>query len=69
VRGSLGASGTAVPKTELHLALGEAYEAAGQPARARGEYAWVLNAWRRADPEVQVRRARVEQRLRALQVD
>lgn len=69
IRGSLGASGTPVPKTELHAALGEAYEAAGQRARARAQYAWVMNAWRRADPEVQVRRARIEQRLRALQVD
>lgn len=69
VRGALGASGYAVTKTELHLVLAEAYETAGKPARAREEYAWVVNAWKRADPEVQPRRAQAQQRLLALRRD
>ena len=69
IRGALGASGTAVTKTELHFALAKAYDTKGDARRAAGEYAWVVNAWRRADPEVVARRTDAERRLQILRKD
>ncbi|HUP89998.1 MAG TPA: hypothetical protein VM100_11620, partial [Longimicrobiales bacterium] len=66
IRGALGASGSAVTKTELHEAFAQALDASGHTTRAIKEYAWVTNAWRRADPEIVARRMRSEQRIAAL---
>lgn len=65
-RGPLQASNLYVTHTELHEALGQAFEAAGQPDSAAAHYRWVQRAWQSADPELRVRHARIGQRLIAL---
>ena len=66
LRGSLEASNLYVSRTELHLALADAYAAAGDRARALAHYRWVDNAWRRADPPLHPLRDRVRQRIASL---
>ena len=57
---------TYVTHTELHLFIGRAFDAAGQLDSAVAHYRWVLNAWKRADPEFTARRDSVRARLLAL---
>ena len=66
-RGPVAASGTHAPKTELYLLLGEAHERMGDRPAAVGAYRRVLDAWKGADKEWQVRRHAVEDRLRRLE--
>jgi len=65
-QGPLEAGNFYVTQTELHLLLGRAFEAAGQPDSAAAHYRWVLNAWKRADPEFTARRDSVRARLTTL---
>ncbi|MFL5579888.1 MAG: BTAD domain-containing putative transcriptional regulator [Gemmatimonadaceae bacterium] len=58
LRGDLESSNYYVTHAELHEALAQAYEAAGQRDSARVHFAWVANAWRRADPPFRERAAR-----------
>jgi serine/threonine protein kinase len=52
--------------TEVHEALGRAFEAAGQTDSARVHFGWVLHAWQHADPDFHARREEVRRRLSAL---
>jgi tetratricopeptide (TPR) repeat protein len=52
--------------TELHAALGEAFQAAGRADSAAVHYRWVLDAWKRADSLFAGQRAAVRARLVAL---
>lgn len=60
------ASGLYATFTDLHEALGEAFELSGNMDSAAVHYRWVTNAWRHADPAFAQRRAAVQARLRAL---
>jgi DNA-binding SARP family transcriptional activator len=60
------ASGLYCTFTELHEALGRAFDAAGQPDSAVAHYRWVLAAWAHADPAFAPRRAAVAARFSAL---
>ncbi len=53
-------------RTELHLLLARAFDAAGEPDSAAAHYRWVLKAWAGADREFRARRDSVAQRLTAL---
>jgi hypothetical protein len=64
LRGDLQASNYYVTHAELHEALAEAFEAAGEPDSARVHYAWVANAWRAADPPFRARAARARAEAR-----
>lgn len=55
-----------VSRTELHEALGRAYEAAGDVDLAVAHYGWVAEAWKRADPILHSRRDSALARLAAL---
>jgi tetratricopeptide (TPR) repeat protein len=66
LRGPLEAAYFYTTHTELHEALGRAFEAAGQTDSARVHYRWVLEAWRNPDPEFHERREHVRARLAAL---
>jgi serine/threonine protein kinase/tetratricopeptide (TPR) repeat protein len=66
LHGPLEASHFYTTHTELHEALGRAFEAAGQSDSARVHYRWVLEAWRDPDPEFHGRREHVRARLAAL---
>jgi tetratricopeptide (TPR) repeat protein len=52
---------------ELHEALGQAFDDAGQADSARVHYGRVLEAWKDADPEFHARRERVQLRLARLE--
>ena len=64
LRGDMQASNYYVTHAELHEALAEALEAAGDADSARVHYAWVARAWSRGDPEFRERaeRSRVKSR-------
>ncbi|HSM62189.1 MAG TPA: protein kinase [Longimicrobiales bacterium] len=66
LRGSLDASNFYVTHTELHELLAQAHDAAGQADSARVHYRWVVDAWTRAEPPFQPRRAEAARRLAAL---
>lgn len=66
LRGSLEASNLYVSRTELHELLAQAWEAANGRDSAVVHYRLVSDWWRRADPVLQPRRARAEERLGAL---
>ncbi len=51
LRGPLDASNQYVPRWEVHRLLGDAYAAAGNASRARGNYEWVRRALHNAEPE------------------
>jgi Flp pilus assembly protein TadD len=51
LRGGVDGSNTYVTHTELHEALAQAFERAGQADSARVHYRAVEAAWRRADPQ------------------
>jgi DNA-binding SARP family transcriptional activator len=64
LRGNLESSNYYVTHAELHEALAQAYDAAGQRDSARVHYAWVANAWRRADAPFHQRAERALARSR-----
>lgn len=66
-RGSLQASNLYVTYTELHEALAEVAEAAGNPGAARAHLRWVANAWAGADPPLRERGLRARARLLELE--
>lgn len=55
LRGPLEAGGLYLTRTELEERLGEAFAAVGRLDSARVHHAWVVNAWRGADPEYRAR--------------
>lgn len=55
IHGGVDGSNTYVSRTELHEALAQAFEQAGQPDSSRVHYAAVESAWRRADPKFRER--------------
>jgi len=55
IRGGVDGSNTYVSRTELHEALAQAFEMAGQGDSARVHYQAVEHAWRRADPQFRER--------------
>lgn len=59
LRGEVTASNLYITRTDLHELLADAFQAAGQTDSAAVHYRAVVNAWRRADPQYQPRRARV----------
>ena len=64
LRGDVQSSNYYVTHAELHEALAQAYEAAGQRDSARVHYAWVANAWKRADPQFRERAERARAKSR-----
>jgi DNA-binding SARP family transcriptional activator/tetratricopeptide (TPR) repeat protein len=58
IRGGVDGSNTYVSRTELHEALADAFQAAGQPDSAKAHYRVVERNWRGADPRFQQRYAR-----------
>lgn len=63
LRGPLDAANQYVPLAEGHLALADAYAAAGQRDSARVHYEWVLRVWDGAEPAYQAEKARVRAAL------
>jgi tetratricopeptide (TPR) repeat protein len=55
LRGGVDGGNTYVTHTELHEALAQAFEAAGQPDSAAAHYSAVERAWRQADAEFAAR--------------
>jgi tetratricopeptide (TPR) repeat protein len=66
LRGSLEASNLYVSRTELHELLAQAWDAANGRDSAVAHYRVVAESWKGADPVLQPRRARAEERLSAL---
>jgi serine/threonine protein kinase/Flp pilus assembly protein TadD len=66
LRGPLEAGAFYTTHTELHEALGRAFEAAGQTDSARVRFGRVLEAWQNADPDFHDRREDVRRLLGAL---
>jgi tetratricopeptide (TPR) repeat protein len=66
LRRGLEAGSFYVSRSELHEAVGRAFEDAGQPDSARVHYGRVLAAWKHADPELHARREAVRLRLARL---
>jgi len=62
LRGSIESSNLYVTRTELHELLAEAWDAANGRDSAAANYRVVANAWKRADPALQARRAQAERR-------
>jgi DNA-binding SARP family transcriptional activator/tetratricopeptide (TPR) repeat protein len=62
LRGSIESSNLYVTRTELHELLAQAWDAANGPDSAAANYRVVANAWKRADPMLQARRAEAERR-------
>src|SRR4029453_7648415 len=60
LRGSIESSNLYVPRTEVHELLAEAWDAANGRDSAAANYRVVANAWKRADPALQARRAQAE---------
>ena len=58
IHGGVDGSNTYTSRTELHEAMAQAFELAGQRDSAVAHYRAVERAWRRADPEFGGRRAR-----------
>jgi DNA-binding SARP family transcriptional activator/predicted Zn-dependent protease len=57
LRGEIDASNLYITRTDLHELLAQAFDAAGRRDSAAFHYRAVVNAWRRADPPYQARRA------------
>jgi predicted Zn-dependent protease len=64
LHGDVQSSNYYVTHAELHEALAQAHEAAGERDSARVHYAWVANAWRRGDPPFRERAARARAKAR-----
>jgi len=62
IHGGVDGSNTYVSRTELHEAMAEAFEQAGQPDSARVHWRAVESAWRRADPQFRERYLRAKAR-------
>ena len=62
LRGGVDGSNSYATHTELHEALAQAFERAGQPDSAVAHYRAVERAWRRADPHFQERYLRAKQK-------
>ena len=62
LRGSIESSNLYVTRTELHELLAQAWDAANRRDSAAANYRVVANAWKRADPMLQARRAQAEGR-------
>jgi DNA-binding SARP family transcriptional activator/predicted Zn-dependent protease len=62
LRGDLQASNYYVTHTELHEALAQAWDAAGNADSARVHWRWVANAWRAGDAPFRERAARARRR-------
>ena len=60
IRGGVDGGNSYVSRTELHEALAQAFEIAGQADSARVHYAAVEHAWRRADPQFRERYLRAK---------
>jgi tetratricopeptide (TPR) repeat protein len=52
--------------TPAYFRLGEVYEQLGEPEMAREQYAYVVDAWREADPELQPWVERARERIDAI---
>jgi tetratricopeptide (TPR) repeat protein len=65
-RGPLESANLYLGRTEAHLLLGRAHEAAGQPDSAAAHYRRVVRAWQDCDPHLVPMRDIVGARLRAL---
>jgi tetratricopeptide (TPR) repeat protein/TolB-like protein len=65
LRGGVEGSSLYVTRTELHEALGRAWEAAGRPDSAAVQHTYVVKAWRTADSQFYARRDSVRMRLTA----
>jgi len=65
-QGSTSAAGLYASRTELQELLGLAYEQSLKPDSAVLQYRRAVDAWRGADPELAVRRQRLEARIAAL---
>jgi tetratricopeptide (TPR) repeat protein len=63
LRGEIDASNLYITRTDLHELLAQAFDATGQRDSAAFHYRAVVNAWRRADPLYQPRRARAREWL------
>jgi predicted Zn-dependent protease len=66
LRASLDGSPLYATRTEIHEALGRAWDRAGQRDSAAYHYRSVLNAWRLAEPPLHIRRQSIHRRLAAL---
>jgi DNA-binding SARP family transcriptional activator/tetratricopeptide (TPR) repeat protein len=66
LRGSIESSNLYVTRTELHELLAQAWDAANGRDSAAVNYRVVANAWRRADPPLQARRAQAEARAEVI---
>src|SRR4030095_295054 len=66
LRGSIESSTLYVTRTELHELLAQAWDAANGHDSAAANYRVVANAWKRADPALQARRAQAESRAGTL---
>jgi len=66
LHGSLEASNYYLTQTELHAALGDAFDRAGETDSALVHYRRVLSAWQNADPEFRQRVAGIRARVTAI---
>ena len=66
LRGPMDAANLYVTRTELHELLAQAWDAASGRDSAAAHYRVVAAAWKRADPLLQARRARAQERVGAL---
>lgn len=62
IRGGVDGSNTYTSRTELHEALAQAFEQAGQPDSARVHWRAVESAWRRSDSQYRDRYLRAKQK-------
>jgi hypothetical protein len=67
LRGGLDASNMYVTRSELHEALGRAWEAAGRRDSAIVHYRWAAAAWRHGEPAFQQRSRALDERIAALE--
>lgn len=67
LHGSLEASNYYLTQTDLHAALGDAFDRAGESDSALVHYRRVLSAWRGADPEFNQRIAAIRTRVAAIE--
>jgi predicted Zn-dependent protease len=68
LRGDLESNNYYVTHTELHEALGQAFDAAGQRDSAAAHYAWVAAAWSAGDAAFRQRAAAARRRAAALRM-
>ena len=66
LHGSLEASDYYLTHSDLHAALGDAFDRADEPDSALVHYRLALAAWRHADPQFRLRIAAIQQRVHVL---